>query len=116
MNKKPIQSANKNLEEKINMLIRSQDKGSIRNFSLISDLVVSKNNNRWKIIACYPYFAQDDCGFSTIGEYSTEKKAIKVLDDICSFANGLHFEKIATDKCGRFDGVVFQMPKDNEVD
>ena len=97
------------------MLIRSQDKGSIRNFSLISDLVISKNSNRWEIVAYYPYFAQSDCGFSTIGEYSTEKKAIKVLDDICSFANGIHFETIATDKCGRLDGVVFQMPQDDEV-
>ena len=97
------------------MLIRSQDKGSIKNFSLISDLVISKNNNCWEIVSCYPYFAQSDCVFSTIGKYSTEKKAIKVLDDICSFANGLHFEKIATDQCGRLDGVVFQMPQDDEV-
>lgn len=29
--------------------------------------------------------------------------------------NGLYFENIATDKCGRLDGVVFQMPQDDEV-
>lgn len=97
------------------MLIRSQDKGSIRNFNLISDLVVSKSNNHWDIIACYPYFTKDDCAFSTIGEYSTEKKAIKVLDDICVFANGIHFENIVTSQCGRLEGIVFQMPQDNEV-
>ena len=97
------------------MIIRSQDKGSIRNFNLISDLVVSKSNNRWEIIACYPYFAQTDCGFSVIGTYSTEEKAIKVLDDICVFANGVHFEKIVTYQCGRLDGVVFQMPQDSEI-
>lgn len=27
----------------------------------------------------------------------------------------LYIEKIATDKCGRLDGVVFQMPQDDEV-
>ena len=97
------------------MLIRSQDKESIRNFNLISDVVISKYNNHFELVACYPYFGNNDCGFSTIGEYSTMEKAIKVLDDICSFANGLHFEKIATDKCGRLDGVVFQMPQDDEV-
>ena len=38
------------------------------------------------------------------------------LDDICAFANGIYFEKIATDQCGRLDGVVFQMPQDEEVE
>lgn len=90
------------------MLIRSQDKGSIRNFSLISDLVVSKNNKRWDIIACYPYFAQIDCGFSTIGEYSTEEKAIKVLDMIQNmYTEGNEWLCSA--------GKVFQMPQDDEV-
>ena len=83
------------------MIIRSQDKGSIRNFNLISDLVVSKSNNRWEIIACYPYFAQTDCGFSVIGTYSTEEKAIKVLDMIQS-----NYER-------RWE--AFQMPQDSEV-
>lgn len=101
------------------MLIRSQNKRSIRNFSLISDLVIQKHifksGECWKIVACYPYFAQNDCAYSVIGEYSTEKKAIKVLDDICSFANGLHFEKIETDQCGRLNGVVFDMPQDDKL-
>ena len=83
------------------MIIRSQDKGSIRNFNLITDLVISKSNGSWEIIACYPYFAETDCGFSPIGRYSTEEKAIKVLDMI----------QIAYEEANS----VFQMPKDEEV-
>lgn len=89
------------------MIIRSQDKGSIRNFNLISDLVISKNNNHWEIVACYPYFAQSDCAFSVIGEYSTEEKAIKVLDMICDFYVDCN--------CQYVRNKVFQMPQDSEV-
>ena len=90
------------------MIIRSQDRGSIRNFNLISDLVVSKKNKVWEIIACYPYFAQDDCAFASLGEYSTEEKAFKVLDMIQS----KHEEK---NEWMLVSGKVFQMPQDDEV-
>lgn len=90
------------------MIIRSQNKKAIRNFNLISDLVISKDEKGgWEIIACYPYFAQSDCGFAVIGTYSTEEKAIKVLDMICNFAD---------EKCGCIGGVVFDMPSDEEVE
>ena len=56
-----------------------------------------------------------DSSCATIGEYSTMEKAVKVLDMICEFANELHFETVATDQCGRLDGVVFDMPQDSEV-
>ena len=67
------------------MLIRSQDKKSIRNLNIITDIVLSKNNNHWDIVACYPYLSYNGCAFSSIGIYSTEEKAIKVLDNICFF-------------------------------
>lgn len=99
------------------MIIRSQNKKAIRNFNLISDLVISKDEKGgWEIIACYPYFAQSDCGFAVIGTYSTEEKAIKVLDMICNFADEKHYEKVVTEKCGCIGGVVFDMPSDEEVE
>ena len=98
------------------MIIRSQNKKAIRNFNLISDLVISKDSKGdWEIIACYPYFAQSDCGFAVIGTYSTEEKAIKVLDMICNFANEKYYEKVVTEQCGCIGGVVFEMPQDSEV-
>ena len=95
------------------MIIRSQDKASIRNFNLISDLVISKNNKHWEIVACYPYFAQSDCAFSVIGEYSTEEKAIKVLDMICNFY-AEHLEELKCDE-PPFVRAFFTMPQDSEV-
>ena len=85
----------------MSMLIRSQDKGKITNFNLVSDLVVSKSNKHWEILACYAYFAGSDCGYATLGEYSTEEKAIKVLDLIQK-----NYER-------RWE--IFQMPQDSEV-
>lgn len=83
------------------MIIRSQDKKIIKPIESCGEIYVLDS-----------MVFIDGRGF---GAYSTEEKAIKVLDDICSFANGFHFEKIATDQCGRLDGVVFQMPQDSEV-
>lgn len=99
------------------MLIRSQNKKKITNLSQVTGLVVShdKRIEEWEIIACYPYFADNDCGFTALATYSTEEKAIKVLDMICNFADEKHYEKIVTEKCGCISGVVFDMPQDSEV-
>ena len=50
-----------------------------------------------------------------IGTYSTEEKAIKVLDMICAFATDKYYEKVVTEQCGCIGGVVFDMPQDSEV-
>ena len=52
---------------------------------------------------------------SGLGRYSTAEKAIKVLDMICDFANGKHYETVVPEQCGCIGGVVFQMPQDSEV-
>lgn len=88
------------------MIIRSQDKKRIANFSVCNLIAIVGTQEKSKNITV---------DGMVIGTYSTEEKAIKVLDDICTFSNGIHFEKIATDQCGRLDGVVFQMPQDSEV-
>ena len=95
------------------MIIRSKNKKAIRNFNLISDLVISKDSKGdWEIIACYPYFAQSDCGFAVIGTYSTEEKAIKVLDMI----EKLYVESVWTEgKTIIANRVCFEMPQDSEV-
>lgn len=90
------------------MVIRSQNKEFIINFEKVDTVCLGGIEGKSIITFTCAQVV-------TLGEYSTNEKAIKVLDDICSFANGLHFEKIATDQCGRLDGVVFQMPQDNEV-
>lgn len=88
------------------MIIRSQDKSKITNFNQVSDLVVLKSKkDGYDIVACYPYFADSDCGYSVIATYSTEEKAIKVLDEIFRAFRNMAF----------VDMVTYQMPQDNEV-
>lgn len=88
------------------MIIRSQNKKELHNLDTIKMIKIVTNSQ--------DYFVEVNSQH-TIGTYSTEEKAIKVLDEICAFANGIHFENIATDQCGRLDGIVFQMPQDSEV-
>ena len=84
------------------MIIRSQDKKKIFNLEQIRKIDCETNSVR-----------ADDV--SVMGTYSTEEKAIKVLDMICNFANEKHYEKIVTEQCGCIGGVVFDMPQDSEV-
>lgn len=85
------------------MIIRNQDKRGIVNFNQLTDLCVAKNRvGEWEIVACYPYFADSDCGFSALAAYSTEAKAIKVLDMICADII--------------LECLIFQMPADEDVE
>lgn len=98
------------------MIIRSQDKKSITNFSQLTDISIhpiGTNNKYYSVVACYPFAIGDDYSNMSIGKYSTEAKAIKVLDMICNFADEKHFEKIMM--CDCIGGVVFNMPQDSEV-
>ena len=90
------------------MIIRSQDKKAIVNLNMIDTIEERDNQIR--------YFSGG--GMETLGllgQYSTEEKAIKVLDMICNFANEKYYEKVVTEQCGCIGGVVFEMPQDSEV-
>ena len=69
------------------MIIRSQNKRVIETF----DNAYVSQNSTTVFVNSYKF-----------GEYSTEDKAIKVLDDIFIMA-------------GKGDNTLFQMPNDNEV-
>lgn len=86
------------------MIIRSQDKKSIT-----TDL----NLYIVHISIFKPEFWEIKNSMGEIATYSTEEKAIKVLDMICNFADEKHFEKIMM--CDCIGGVVFNMPQDSEV-
>ena len=97
------------------MIIRSQDKTMIVNLKNIANLHIA--GKRIKVV----YF-QGDCA-DDIAEYSTEEKAIKVLDMI----QDKYLSRMELD--GGYDRVngcyiqpnfwvlpkVFQMPQDSEV-
>ena len=84
------------------MLIRSQDKKGFINMNTVSQLYVDADNN-----ITVDFNNSDDDGFEVIGEYSTEAKAIKVLDMIQDAY-----------KSNSIDGdfPVFQMPSDEELE
>ena len=83
------------------MIIRSQDKKTIVNFSNVTNICCGKDNEK-----CI--YADFDCGeYEVLGAYSTEEKAIKVLDMICDACRNTAF----IDE----QAVVFYMPQDSEV-
>ena len=99
------------------MIIRSQDKKRIINFNQVSDLVISKNRvDEYEILVCYPYFAESDCGYSAIATYSTEEKAIKVLDMIQEAYSRMEDIKCGVVQAQRHDSFCFDMPSDEEVE
>lgn len=75
------------------MLIRSQDKKTIVNMNNIDTICTMENQLQ--------YFNGGDSSMGVLGEYSTEEKAIKVLDMMCY--NNFWCQD------------VFQMPQDDEV-
>lgn len=81
------------------MIIRSQDKKSIVNMDNIDTIDIRENLIR-------AFNGGNDMGIN-IGKYSTEEKAIKVLDMIAQ--NYVESEKYIIRR-------VFQMPSDKEVE
>ena len=80
------------------MIIRSQDKKRIANFSVCNLIAIVGTQEKSKNITV---------DGMVIGTYSTEEKAIKVLDMICDFCRNIAF----IDE----QAVVFDMPQDSEV-
>lgn len=118
------------------MLIRSQDKLSIINLDNI-DTICAKMDKDKEIKEHYETTIQYFCGveetMGTLGFYSTEEKAIKVLDmiqdayakceSVKALSNGIMFEiarKFNQAQAEDFKNdhratFAFQMPQDSEV-
>ena len=86
------------------MLIRSQSKKSIVNL----DNIIEIGAHDTKIVCAGAYGS-----VGLMGIYSTEEKAIKVLDMIQSAYNAIETMKI--DKQAWKDNHYFEMPLDSEV-
>ena len=92
------------------MIIRSQDKKQIVNFdvchlSITTDHCIVATNG----VVSYP----SEILSGVIGKYSTEEKAIKVLDIICN----TYVETVWTDSQMIIaNRVCFEMPSDEEVE
>ena len=93
------------------MIIRSQDKKSITPLCEIS-IVPIRNHIQRKEYRTIGYKMVTDKNLE-IGRYSTEEKAIKVLDMICNFY-AEHLEELKFDEAP-FVRAFFSMPQDSEV-
>ena len=91
------------------MIIRSQDKKSIINFDRVDTVRLSRCVEKGVIKEHYQtdIFYDSVDTFGILGAYSTEEKAIKVLDMICDACRNMAFIDEQT--------VVFNMPQDSEV-
>ncbi len=93
------------------MLIRSQDKKAI----------IAMENSCCIFIRPFgdgKYFV--DANFAgkrgvTLAIYSTEEKAIKVLDMIENFYSNLQYTRFVGSDYAEFFDIIFQMPQDDEV-
>ena len=91
------------------MIIRSQDKKRITDdlklHIYLNDFI--KENPKWQI-----HTSSHDC----IGTYSTEEKAIKVLDMIQEeYQIPIYQNTVAENEVATYRNTVFQMPADAEV-
>ena len=91
------------------MIIRTQDKRSIVNLDRLDTICNKTIRNKGEINEQYPttihYYSGVAETMGVLGNYSSEEKAIKVLDMIVECYRSESFT----------DGVVFQMPQDSEV-
>lgn len=90
------------------MIIRTQNKKGIVNLDRVHTICTRVDKKRGEIKEQYEteiiYFCGDDETIGYLGEYSSEEKAIKVLDMIQEeFSTQLSKNK------------VFEMPQDSEV-
>ena len=91
------------------MWIRSQDKKTLVN----ADRICMKHSFSYEI------YQQDENGTITLGKYSTEEKAMKVMDMIQNAITGTRFEFTDIVRDCDLAGIeihnVFNMPQDSEV-
>lgn len=96
------------------MLIRSQDKKTLTKFSFINIFPTKGLIHNFDEDESVEIIAFIGHGSNFIGTYSTEEKAIKVLDMIQETYKGNRVEEVYHEGSDYFRP-VFQMPQDSEV-
>ena len=99
------------------MLIRSQDKRMLCPLKPMCVHPLIKNEKVYgRIIEKYQIHICIGAEYGIIAEYSTEEKAIKVLDMICEkYQEPICENEIEDYVKLTYKNIIFQMPKDEEV-
>ena len=87
--------------------IRSQDKMSLMNATTFR--MYYSENSGWRIYCDQKVLCEE---YTNLGTYSTKEKALKVLDEIMSWIDGLEYARNTKSYRSTF---VYQMPQDSEV-
>lgn len=90
------------------MLIRSQDKTILLNFSNSTVVYIAKNDKDFVILSL------ENGNRYRFGKYSSEAKAMKVLDMIQEAYERYEYEKAFKTGLALFE--TFQIPEDSEVE
>ena len=99
------------------MLIRFQERTKLINFDKVAYTEIGEWYGGKLKLQGYVIQMYFDKGIhENAGIYSSRAKAIKVLDMVCAFADGHHYEQVKPFECGYIGGEVFQMPQDSEVE
>lgn len=93
------------------MIIRSQDKKAIVNLNNVDSICTEHNVCEFDVV-CYNGLQESKL---KIGAYSTEEKAIKVLDMIQDAYCRMEDVKCHAVTPTKEDSFCFQMPQDSEV-
>lgn len=87
------------------MLIRSQDKKILANLNNLQSIFIEKSKEKYIV----------SLSVRKLGEYSTEEKAIKVLDMIQVTYMNLDYSRFLGEEKIEYFENVFVMPQDEEV-
>lgn len=95
------------------MLIRSQDKKKIISLEKFA-IGITKDN--YVCATSNMYASPMEVSAGVLGGYSTEEKAIKVLDMICAeYQVPIYRNVIDENEVAIYENTIFQMPQDSEV-
>lgn len=98
------------------MLIRSQDKKILCPLNAMCVHPLIRNDKIYgRVIAKYEIHICIGGEYGIIAKYSTEEKAVKVLDMIENFYSNLQYTRFAGSSYEEFLSVIFQMPQDEDV-
>lgn len=87
------------------MLIRSQDKKILANLNNLQSIFIEKSKEKYIV----------SLSVRKLGEYSTEEKAIKVLDMIQNAYVNYQYSKWVGYERETVIDCIFEMPQDDEV-
>ena len=96
------------------MLIRSQDN---RTIIPLEKFAIGITKDNYIFATSNMYASPIEVSAGVLGKYSSEEKAIKVLNMICAeYQAPIYRDVIDEDEVAIYSNIMFHMPQDDEVD